>query len=475
MRASQVLSFPEGVSASADGDGKLAIEAPWGRVVLRRLAPPVRGALLRLVHPGDSVGRLAAGLGAAPGALAPFFFYVRHLLGRGLVQITASAAGRPLATLLPTGPSFALARRDVSDGPYLLSRFAYLRRAEGDAVLESPRSAARIILHEQRAAALACALMTPATIAHVARRVPGLSAEAAGDLASLFLGAGMLAEVDQDGASAEDADVSLVSWEFHDLLFHARSREGRHDVPVGDTCRFLGRLGPPPAVKPAGAGETIDLRCPDPERIALDDPPLARVMEQRRSIRDYAAEPITAGQLGEFLYRTARVRARWEEEVETPAGVARIEVTSRPYPSGGALFALEIYPVVQSCRDLAPGLYHYDPAGHRLERLSAVTAEVGQLVRHAGMAAGIAAEMVQVLLIFAARFQRAAWKYESLAYALILKEAGVLMQTMYLAATAMGLAPCALGTGDSEVFARAVGGNYYEESSVGEFLLGSTG
>jgi hypothetical protein len=44
---------------------------------------------------------------------------------------------------------------------------------------------------------------------------------------------------------------------------------------------------------------------------------------------------------------------------------------------------------------------------------------------------------------------------------------------MYLAATAMNLAPCALGCGDSDLFARAAGTDYYVETSVGEFLLGS--
>ena len=219
--------------------------------------------------------------------------------------------------------------------------------------------------------------------------------------------------------------------------------------------------------------ETIALPHPHLERIEQDDPPLGRVMEQRRSIREYAAEPLNRDQLGEFLYRTARVRTRWEEAIETPRGVLHIELTSRPTPTGGSLFALEIYPVVQACRDLAGGLYHYDPAGHRLERLSGMTPEVAQLVRHAGIAAGIAGETVQVLLIFAARFQRVAWKYETLAYALILKDIGVLMQSMYLAATAMGLAPCAVGLGNSDLFAQAAGVDYYAETSVGEFLLGS--
>jgi SagB-type dehydrogenase family enzyme len=109
-----------------------------------------------------------------------------------------------------------------------------------------------------------------------------------------------------------------------------------------------------------------------------------------------------------------------------------------------------------------------------LEFLSGKTPEVVQLLGHAGMAAGMLGEAVQVLLIFTARFKRLAYKYERLAYSLILKEAGVLMQNMYLAATAMDLAPCALGTGDSDLFVRAVRGDYTDETSIGEFLLGST-
>lgn len=78
-----------------------------------------------------------------------------------------------------------------------------------------------------------------------------------------------------------------------------------------------------------------------------------------------------------------------------------------------------------------------------------------------------------MLFILSARFQRLAWKYASIAYALILKQMGVMYQTMYLTATAMNLAPCALGGGDADMFARAAGTDYYEETSVGEFLLGS--
>jgi oxazoline/thiazoline dehydrogenase len=37
----------------------------------------------------------------------------------------------------------------------------------------------------------------------------------------------------------------------------------------------------------------------------------------------------------------------------------------------------------------------------------------------------------------------------------------------------MGLAPCGLGGGDSELFARAAGLTYEAETSVGEFIVGT--
>ncbi len=76
-----------------------------------------------------------------------------------------------------------------------------------------------------------------------------------------------------------------------------------------------------------------------------------------------------------------------------------------------------------------------------------------------------------MLITITARFQRLSWKYNAIAYSLILKDAGVLYQTMYLVDTAM--APCALGAGHADWLVRTAGLNYLEESPMGEILLGS--
>jgi len=53
------------------------------------------------------------------------------------------------------------------------------------------------------------------------------------------------------------------------------------------------------------------------------------------------------------------------------------------------------------------------------------------------------------------------------------QHSGGLYQTMFLVATAMGLAPCGLGSGNADLAARTFGLDYLRESSVGEFILGS--
>jgi SagB-type dehydrogenase family enzyme len=391
-----------------------------------------------------------------------------------LVSRSACLDGVRLATLVPASPSFVYAGRTIApEQRYLLSRFAYVHRESAEMILESPRAHARITLHGWRSGALVHALAEPRRARELANQIPSLTTDAAAAVMTLLLNAGMLEEQDERGSTGEDTTPALQSWEFHDLLFHARSRGGRHDAPIGATYRLVGRLDPAPPLKPARSGETFPLHLPDVDRLEREDLPFARVQEARRSIRDYARRPVSAHQLGEFLYRVGRVADYRITQTHTPQGSITTEHAPRPYPAGGALYELELYIAVNACEDLAAGLYHYDPEGHRLIRLCGRTADVACLLADAGRATAIPAESLQVLIIIAARFRRIAWKYASIAYALTLKHVGVLTQTMYLVATAMDLAPCSAGVGDSDLFARTAGTDYYDETSVGEFLLGS--
>ncbi len=468
-----LLAWRDGVTAATDGAaGALTVSSSNGRVVLRELGPEAREAFRRFDPPGADEDRLAEAVGqGGASALARWFYYLDRLTRRRLVGWSAHENGIPLATLVAVSPAFAgKPVSPVAGRSYALSRFAYFRRERTRGVLESPLAHARVVLTDPRAAALTGLLAAPAAAEELAART-GIGPDGACGMLTVLLRAGMLCA---DGPAGEDDDPALQTWAFHDLLFHARSRKGRSDAPYGGTYRFAGVLPPPPARKPVPAGEAVELFRPDLEQLMRDDPPLARVQEERRSGRAFdGARPVTARQLGEFLFRVNRVREYRSAELETVKGPVAMDFAPRPYPAGGALYELEIYAVVRACAGLDPGLYFHDPAGHRLVRVSGRVAAVDELLRDAAESTAIPAGELQVLFVLAARVPRAAWKYESIAYALVLKHVGVVYQTMYLAATAMGLAGCAAGGGDADLFARAAGVEYAAEASVGEFLLGS--
>jgi SagB-type dehydrogenase family enzyme len=231
---------------------------------------------------------------------------------------------------------------------------------------------------------------------------------------------------------------------------------------------FAGELDPEPAL--AGfPGPAVALPTPDLAALMAADPPLARVMEERRSIRQFGADPLTAGQLGEFLYRVARVRSAFEVAASDEVFY---EVTDRPLPAGGAAHDLEFYVTAVRCDGLAPGIYHYRPAEHALTLVTAEPKWVVGMANEAYRCAG-AESVPQALITLASRFARLTWKYRGIAHALTLKNVGVAYEAMYLAATAMGLAPCALGHGNAALFSRATGLDPLIESSVGEFLIGT--
>jgi SagB-type dehydrogenase family enzyme len=182
---------------------------------------------------------------------------------------------------------------------------------------------------------------------------------------------------------------------------------------------------------------------------------------------------LTAEQLGEFLYRVARVKDVETAEFTDLQGFTSVmEFTTRPYPGGGKLYELELYIMVGACEEISQGLYHYCPQNHHLEKLSGMTPAVKLMMNNAAGAMK-GSQWPNVLITLAARFARIAWKYNTISYALIQKDVGVLSQSMYLVGTAMGLAPCMIGCSNSDLFARATGLDYYTEGAVGEFAISS--
>jgi SagB-type dehydrogenase family enzyme len=398
---------------------------------------------------------------------------VRRLAGRGLVEyhLGRSRNGEDPVVIEPQVPDYWPRLPQLGNADTLvLSRFAYMRRRANEMVLESPRAGALFKICDPRIAAALALLATPQQIKQFRRQqnFPGI------ELLALLVDCQILFKIDADGNGLRPAegDDALVLWDFHDLLFHARSTEGRHANPLGGAYPYADAISPRPAVRPSWPGEKIDLREVSPAPVeALS--PAAKLLRERHSTRDFDDQrPITLAELARFLDNTGRIQSEFKPPLDHGGGGGpELSYTVRPYPSGGASYELELYLAVDKCEGLSRGFYHYDAGAHALVPIETRGNQLDALLRSAEFAMGVSAAP-QILITVAARFGRISWKYSSIAYALILKDVGVLMQTFYVMATDMGLGGCAIGTTNIELFAKMTGLQFHVEGPVGQFALG---
>ncbi|MFE3740230.1 SagB family peptide dehydrogenase [Streptomyces sp. NPDC059134] len=453
-----------------DAAGEAVLRGPVTSLVLRPVRGPLRTVLGRLAGGPLPREELYGGLdGAGRERADALLARAAHLLAYSVLTHEEPSVRRELVRLEPTARDAVHRVVEVAaDARVRLSRFAFLRTRAGALVLESPLVKFRAVLVDRAARELAAALGRPGRAGR-AGEITGLSEAETLAVLSPLVGLGFAELAGPDGTFASDSEPVLRQWDFHDLLFHSRVRSGRYDGVFGAVYPYRGEIDPLPAVRPARRGPATALHRPSRAEIDARDPSLTAAVESRRSHRTFGERALTARELGEFLYRVQRVRVHRTPGPDAPG---EDEVVSRPYPAGGSLHELELYVTVVRCTGLAPGVYHYDAYAHRLVLVSTAEADRRELLGVASRSVGSDVRP-DVLFTVTSRFQRMAWKYRAMAYATTLRHTGVLYQTMYLVATAMGLAPCGLGNGDADLSARVLGLDYLRESSVGDFLLGT--
>ncbi len=327
----------------------------------------------------------------------------------------------------------------------------------------------RIFITAAEVLSLLPGLAQGATVAELCAQHRKWDAEAIRAAAQFLLATGVVSVLSGPGRLDEDSDPDLAPREFHDVAFHYATRKGFAGTRVGAVFPFLGTLPPAAVVKPEMPGSVFRLPIPDLDYLVRADRPLARVMEDRRSLRRYGPTKLNTAQLGEFLYRTARIRHLMPAD---PAAGRYYDASNRPYPSGGAAYDLELYLTIGICTGLRSGIYYYRPADDSLSLLCEQPESVNAILEDGRRQTG-QPDQPPVLITYASRFNRLSWKYRAISYATTLRNTGVLYEAMYLVATAMGLAPCALGCANSALFSRVTGLDPMVESSVGEFMLGT--
>ncbi|RDU95489.1 SagB family peptide dehydrogenase [Trinickia dinghuensis] len=457
------LHLRQHVETRDDGQDRLIVNADGSAIRCHAIQPDQDALLAALADGGGTRDGLIAQIvaGNRDADEARLLRLLERLAARGFLTFTLTAGAASLACLEPAAPGFELLPPEDSSAAFRLSRFAWLRRAGDSALLECSLGHASLSLFDSRMTAWIGMLALPQTIDSLSAATPGMTQQTAASFIWLLRHVRAVFPCDADGSIAEDSNPALQLQDFHDRLFHTRSRT--HDTPVfGARPRFFDTPPRSPVIKPAGVGQRIVLGPVQPRHADFFE-----VLESRRSVRENGEQALEIDQLSAFLWHVARIQSHIPA---TPGRPQEYERTLRPCAGGGGMHELELYLIVHRCQGLTPAMYRYAPLDHELEFVSSPTQSQVTLLGHARIASG-RQDTPDILIVLASRFNRMAWKYQGMAYAATLKHVGVMYQQMYLVATALGLAPCALGAGSPDTFARATGLDAFEESSVGEFML----
>jgi len=171
---------------------------------------------------------------------------------------------------------------------------------------------------------------------------------------------------------------------------------------------------------------------------------IEEVLQKRRSVRRYASTPLTLQQTSQLLWSAYGI--------SDSTTYSRRKL--RTAPSAGAVYPLEVYLMVRDVTGLTPGLYRYHPEGHALTLyaegdISKAVAEacLEQMMLHQAPASII---YTAVKSKIKARYgERGEDRY-------LCMDIGHSAQNVYLQATAMGLATCAVGAFDDTKLAAVI-------------------
>jgi len=170
-----------------------------------------------------------------------------------------------------------------------------------------------------------------------------------------------------------------------------------------------------------------------PEVINLPQPRLdsevsiEETLLRRRSIRDYSPEALTIEEVSQLLWAA--------QGITDPRGF-------RTAPSAGALYPLEVYLVVGKVRGLSPGVYHYEPKGHRI--IKVIDGDLRKRLASAALGQAWVKEGA-ISLVFTAVYHRTTRKYGDRGIRYVHMEVGHAAQNVYLQAVALGLGTVVVG------------------------------
>jgi SagB-type dehydrogenase family enzyme len=193
---------------------------------------------------------------------------------------------------------------------------------------------------------------------------------------------------------------------------------------------------------------------------------LEQAVTRRKSTRSFApGRPLELEGVGTILHAAYGVTHQLD-----PAAPAGRSPAFRTVPSGGGLYPLDLYVAALDVAGLPPGLYHFDPLRHLLERLQSrdLRSELARAAVHEDVIATAGA-----VVVVSAMFWRSRFKYGQRGYRFALLEAGHVIQNLLLTATALDLGAVPIGGFYDRHLDDLLGVDGVNESAIYSAVLGA--
>ncbi|MBU1084741.1 MAG: SagB/ThcOx family dehydrogenase [Bacteroidota bacterium] len=190
----------------------------------------------------------------------------------------------------------------------------------------------------------------------------------------------------------------------------------------------------------------------------LDKISFDKVMKRRSSCREFSSRPISKVALSTFLYYSIGLK-----KIGAP------DVGNRFYPSAGARYPNEVYPIVLNVKGVNQGIYHYHVRSHSLEKMWTIKNLKQKTLENFNQKFIYDAG---VIFLVSAVFWRTQMKYGARGYRNLMYDTGHLCQNFYLTASALNIGCCSIGGLLDDKVNKLLGLDGKEESALLAVAIG---
>ncbi len=200
----------------------------------------------------------------------------------------------------------------------------------------------------------------------------------------------------------------------------------------------------PPLLQSPYPGKLEKVELISMESISFPAKDITKIINERKSVRNYLEKPINLEELSYLLWCTQGVKKI----------ISNIS-TKRVVPSAGARHPLETYLIINQVEGLPVGLYRYLSLEHKLLKIKLDPNIMSVLVDACNNQEFI--RKSAVVFLWSANIYRMKWRHGQRAYRYIFLDAGHVGQNLYLSADVIDCGVCAISVFSDDKLNQLIG------------------